>query len=198
MTSAMKSMFLVCFLSACATTSAPDLVVPLGSTCTHVATTSGGPHQDVAPPYEAQRLVAAVAEVASGTADREHLSEMLARLADSLAVVAPMESADVDQIRRTADLLKQTRRIGENPIRTALAATLHALQSAQPFYDYDREHLRHAVAMLAVDLESVQDETAWQSPQDDEMVAIQQATRAIYVAVGARPPFAAQATVGAR
>lgn len=197
MTSAIRSI-LVLAVSACATPSAQGLVIPLGSTCTHVAADPGGPHQEVPPPYEAQRLVAAVAEVTSGSADRRHLSEMLARLADSLVVVAPMAAGDVDQIRRAADDLAGARRVSDRPIRAALVAALHALQSAQPFYDYDRERLRHAVAMLAVQLESVTDAALWHASLDDELSAVEQATRAIYVAVGAKPPFGAQATVGSR
>jgi hypothetical protein len=199
MMSATGSMFLIAAVSACATPSAPDLVVPLGSTCTHVAAVGAeAPHRAMPPPYEAQRLVAAVAEIASGSLDREHFSDMLEQLADSLVIVAPTQAADVDQIRRLAGELKQAHGTGQNPIRTALAATLHALQSAQPFYDYDRERFRHAVAMLAVALETVREDTPWQSPHDDEVLALQQAARAIYVAVGARPPFGAEATVGTR
>jgi hypothetical protein len=156
------------------------------------------PHPAMPPPYEAQRLVAAVTAIASGSGDREHFTEMLQQLADSLLVVAPTQAADADQIRRVAGELQQPRRIGENPIRTALVAALHALQSAQPFYDYDRERFRHAVAMLAMALDTVREETAWQSPHDDEVLALQQAARAIYVAVGARPPFGPEATVGTR
>ena len=192
-------MLLVGMVSACATPSATDLVIPLGSTCTQVAVIgNGAPHQATPPPYEAQQLVEAVTRIASGSLDRQHVAETLLRLADALVIVAPAEIAEVDEIRRAANELLRGGRVEENPIHIALVATLSALQSAQPFFDHDREPFRHAVAMLAVVLETVPADAPWHSQHDDEVVALRQATRAIYVAIGARPPFEPQTIAGVR
>jgi hypothetical protein len=201
---AVVSMIVAISMSACAPaptrTPAATEPVALGTTCTHVGgVSSEARHPDVAPPYEAQRLVDAVARLASGTLDREHYVIALERLADSVAIVAPTQVADVDRIRSAAEDLKHPRTpnvIGDNPIHIALVAALDALASTEPFYTHDVERFRHQLAMLATAVESVPPESQWRSQADHQVGALRQAIRTIYAGVGAPPPLEPATTVG--
>ncbi len=202
MTRVLVAAIATAWLGACVAAPAPAAspvpAVTLGSTCTHVnAVGVDVPHPAVAPPYEAQRLVYAIAELANGGLKREQFAAALRRLADAVAIVAPTQAADVDQVRRSADeLARASGDGGRSSIRLALAAALHALAASQPFYLYDLDRFQHAVTTFSTALETVEATAPLPTQEEHEVAALEQAARAIYIGIGAIPPFGAETTAG--
>ncbi len=185
------SMLALALTTACAPLPAPVFVAPLGASCTHAAAVGGEVPPTVGPPYEAQRLTNAVAELAPETVDAGRLVVALLRLADAVAIAAPERTADIDEIRTSADELRGSHRpkVHSQVVKAGLDAALRALTASPPFYTFDLERYRHAVTMLATALAAVDPETPLASQPGRIAAAFREATRTIYVAVGARTPF---------
>ena len=188
--------------ASCAHERPPTELQTLGLTCGSTSVAGDRRRASIAPPYEAQRLVEAIAQLASSTGNLDHalVVSTFRLLADSLAIVAPMQALDIEEVRHAADELraaKWTPRTHADLTRMGLVSALHALFSAQPFYGYDDERYRHAVTVFATALASIDPDASLSGQTEQVMVALRDAVDAVYVAVGAHSPFDAVA-VGTR
>jgi hypothetical protein len=189
-------------VAACARERPPTEPQTLGMTCQSTSVAGDRHRAPIAPPYEAQRLVEVIAQLAISTGNLDHalVVSTFRLLADTLAIVAPMQVLDIEEVRHAAEELraaKWTPRTRADLTRMGLVSALHALFSTQPFYGYDDERYRHAITVLATALASIDPNASLNGQAERVMVALRDVVGAVYVAVGARSPFDAVA-VGAR